>query len=217
MQGYSSCPSLSTGSTINLIDVRDGNTYAIFKGKDGKCWMSQNLRLIGKTISSSDSNFSDSSFTVPDNNWADSTSSIDKGNKAYTYNTSNASYGIHYNYYAATAGTISGSSNEATQDICPKGWKLPSQTEAQALLDAYGVTDSNAGSTIMQSTPLNFVYSRIISYDSTSLGTGVSGAWWTSTAEDSTSRYRIYITNTNAYVTKSQNRRMGLSVRCVAK
>ena len=45
LQNWDGCSSLAQGVTIALTDERDGNTYAIAKLADGKCWTIENLRL----------------------------------------------------------------------------------------------------------------------------------------------------------------------------
>ena len=45
LQGWNYCSALSTGKVTALTDQRDGNTYAVAKLKDNKCWMIENLRL----------------------------------------------------------------------------------------------------------------------------------------------------------------------------
>ncbi|MDO4746862.1 MAG: hypothetical protein Q4A70_00750 [Candidatus Saccharibacteria bacterium] len=45
LQGWTGCPSLSSGAVIALTDQRDNETYAVAKLADGKCWMIENLRL----------------------------------------------------------------------------------------------------------------------------------------------------------------------------
>ena len=44
MQSFS-CSSLSMGQVTALTDVRDGDTYAVAKLVDGKCWFIENLRV----------------------------------------------------------------------------------------------------------------------------------------------------------------------------
>ena len=54
------------GTVATLTDIRDNNTYTVRKLKDGKIWMTENLRLIDKTISSADSNLpSGETYTIP--------------------------------------------------------------------------------------------------------------------------------------------------------
>ena len=45
IQNWNGCSSLAQGSTTALTDERDGNTYAVAKLADGKCWTIENLRL----------------------------------------------------------------------------------------------------------------------------------------------------------------------------
>ena len=54
LQNWDGCSSLAQGATTALTDERDGNTYAIAKLADGKCWTIENLRLADKDASNSD-------------------------------------------------------------------------------------------------------------------------------------------------------------------
>ena len=54
IQNWDGCDSLVQGSTTALIDERDGNTYAVAKLADGKCWTIENLRLADKDSSNND-------------------------------------------------------------------------------------------------------------------------------------------------------------------
>ncbi len=45
LQNWSGCSSLTQGSVTALTDEHDGDTYAVAKLADGKCWMIENLRL----------------------------------------------------------------------------------------------------------------------------------------------------------------------------
>ena len=45
IQNWDGCASLAQGATTALTDERDGNTYAVAKLADGKCWTIENLRL----------------------------------------------------------------------------------------------------------------------------------------------------------------------------
>ena len=118
------------GSTTTLPDSRDGNVYNIARIGD-IYWMTDNLKIMG-TISASESNFTGADFNIS------AGGDLTAGN-TYTeprahFNTSDpnsATYGAHYNYCAASAGTVcSQTKQDATSDICPKGWRLPTQNEA---------------------------------------------------------------------------------------
>ena len=54
LQNWNGCSSLAQGSTTALTDERDGNTYAIAKLADNKCWTIENLRLADKDASNND-------------------------------------------------------------------------------------------------------------------------------------------------------------------
>ncbi len=54
LQNWDGCSSLAQGSTTALTDERDGNTYAVAKLADGKCWTIENLRLADKDSSNND-------------------------------------------------------------------------------------------------------------------------------------------------------------------
>lgn len=138
MQTFKKSSLANTGDSATLMDARDGNTYTVKKLADGNVWMTENLRIVNKTITSADSNVS-SDFTIP----ASSISGFNAQdtNNAYvdsTYST----YGGYYTFYTATAGTggTSLTSGNAPSDICPKGWRLPtggSSGEFQTLYDNY--------------------------------------------------------------------------------
>ena len=54
IQNWDGCDSLAQGATTALTDERDGNTYAVAKLADGKCWTIENLRLADKDSSNND-------------------------------------------------------------------------------------------------------------------------------------------------------------------
>ncbi len=138
-------------------------------------------------------------------------------------NTYNAHYhvGNHYTWNAATAGTGGTiTSAEATDSICPKGWRLPTSTssgEYQALMNAYGISSNTAGSTALVSAPLYFVRGGYV--DSGSLrNAGYYGFYWSSTAYSSTSvAYDLYFGSGGVYPSYNSNRYRGFSVRCLAR
>ena len=104
--------------------------------------MTQNLALgsttADLTLTPSDSNITSGSFIIPttavqtsgSTSWGDASNS---SNAKHVYATGNTTYGNYYNWYTATAGTGLGtmsstsasSLTNATDSICPKGWRLP--------------------------------------------------------------------------------------------
>lgn len=195
----SDCQSRASDAAFTVTDRRDDNDYTV-RYINGACWMTQNLRLAGGTaLTTSDSNVT-RNYTLPTTQLA--------GNK-YSYTapqttiSSNTSYGGYYNYCAASAGTVCNNTTEqdATQDICPKGWRLPTLNEM------YGITSSVSA--------FSPVYSG--DYANGSLGsTGSRGSWWSSTAYDSNRQYLLTYDSAGLYATYSgAYKAYGYSVRCI--
>ena len=206
-----SCNTLSSGSSITLTDTRDNNTYVVKKLADGKCWMTENLRLINKTISSADSNLpSGETYTVPASDLSSFTTTSYNTNSAYLDST----YGGYYNFYTATAGTggTSLTSGNSPKDICPKGWRLPtggSSGEFQTLYNNYN------SSALMKGEP-NFTFSGYVRNGSVH-EQGSYGLFWSSTVDDASNAYSLYLNSSNVYPTNYDDRYGGISVRCVAE
>ncbi len=158
----------TTTPTI-VTDSRDGQSYAIARLEDGKCWMLQNLKL-GKTadniaLTSADSNVDTGGFTLSANEagaegkfpYVTRTDDTVAGDTVYVKDKSEYyctdDYGCYYNWYTATAGSGKGEGSTATgpnvtvdYSICPKGWSLPtggSGGEFQALATAYSSSVTN--------------------------------------------------------------------------
>ena len=195
--------------TKTLTDTRDNNTYTVSKLADGKCWMTQNLRIAGKTITSADSDVT-SNYTIP----ASSLSGFDN------YNTSNAyvnSDGGFYNWYTATAGTgttaLSTNGQNTTVSICPKGWRLPTggnNGEFKILHNNY-----NSPSTL-RSSPVNLTLSGN-AYSSSMGGQGSYGYYWSSTVYANNYAYYLYLSSSYVLPSDHTNKYYGFSVRCVAR
>ena len=139
--------------------------------------------------------------------------------------TYNAHYlvGNLYQWNAATAGTGGTiSSQDATDSICPKGWKLPTSNNSnsgsfQALMNAYSISGNTAGSTAITQTPLYFNPSGYV-YSGSLGSAGVEGDYWSSTAYSSTSNaYRLGFYSGGVYPSNVSNRYLGFSVRCLAR
>ena len=114
----------------------------------------------------------------------------------------------YYTYAAATAGT-NPSSGAATSDICPSGWRLPTQAEFNTLKSTY-----TTGATLTAS-PFLGVYGGYYSNSSFYNG-GSSGYYWSSTANYSSYAYSLYFYSSYAAVNYDYKYN-GASVRCVAQ
>ena len=190
------CASTAEGTKATLTDRRDNNTYAVAK-INGNCWMTQNLRLSGgRKLTSADSNVT-RDYTLPSTQLAGNSNSY---TAPQTTISSNTSYGGYYNYCAASAGTVCSSTEKnATQSICPKGWKLPT-------LDQFsGITN--------QRSAFSPVYSGYYNRGSPYY-TGSDGAWWSATAWGSSDQYCLHYIS-GSLRTDNDGKFLGYSVRCV--
>lgn len=216
------CSATTVGTSKNLTDTRDNNVYMVKKLKDGKCWMTQNLRLINKTISSSDSNLpSGSTWTIPASSIVGFTSY--NANNAYI----DSNYGGYYTFYTATAGWGTGgdggvTSGSSSKDICPKGWRLPTGSDSGEFKPLYNKYNSVA---LMLGEP-GFVLSGGASLLPYGGGYGVSsqgeiGWYWSSTAYGIYNAYYLLISGGDGYQqvqpTNYSNKNYGYAIRCVAK
>ncbi len=240
MQGFTGCASMSNGDVTALTDTRDGNTYAVAKLADGKCWMIENMRLdpVNATITAENTNNPNSTFlsnlaslSAPEaacNADADA-ACVDR----IFYNTNNInrenspsssvvnapaswySYGVYYNWYTATAGngTYSMTSGNVTGDLCPSGWHLPTADNSGDFKTYNSVANNNDNNTDpgYRTYPANFVYSGDIGV--TIAGRGSNGRYWSATAKDNKNAYRLGIPNKRL----SEYRKWdGFAIRCIA-
>ena len=137
-----------------------------------------------------------------------------------------AKVGIYYNYCAATVGTycyaaysgvdVPDTIIDASQDICPAGWRMPTgglTGEYNTLYGYYNTTQDATNSASLQynlSTPLSGSF-----YDSSAGGQGSWGFWWSSTYLDDTNMYGLYVSSTDVDPTSVGDRSTGISVRCL--
>ncbi len=143
-------------------------------------------------------------------------------------------YDAHYlvgNYYswpAVTAGSGSSiSSGSAPDSICPAGWQLPNGSDTMAddsfgyLLSQYNlISASTSGDNNKATSPLYFVRSGFVDpYYLVLYYAGRQGGYWTSQTKSSTGAYYFYVSifSYGSSSSSSGGRRVGYSVRCVAK
>ena len=151
--------------------------------------MTQNLRLVGsRTLTSSNSNVT-RNWTLP----ASSTSFCDTGDTACidvgrVYNSGNSTYGAHYTWYAATAGSgaYANASGSVAQSICPKGWGLPTGGSGGEFAQLYSKYNSYSKFTTATSGALSGSYGKPGEYLK-----GEGGFWWSKTASDNTGAYTM--------------------------
>ena len=134
------CDNSAIGDTNTVLDIRDDNDYTIGKLADGKCWMTQNLRITRESIQAKDPGNTTGKVT-PDNTNTNSNYEIpasatgefsdtkdDNGfyiNQQVRAATDN-DYGAYYSYNVVTLNKVATQNSGTTvYDICPKGWRLP--------------------------------------------------------------------------------------------
>ncbi len=213
MQSFSCSDLPNVGDSGILTDSRDGNEYTIKRLADGNCWMTENLRLIGKTISSEDSNIpSGETWTIP------SSSISDFKYKSNVYNTNNAyldsTYGGYYTFHTATAGWITDSKTyvSSSKDICPKGWRLPTGGpggEFQTLYNNY------PSFTLLLGTPEFALSGRI--YSDSFYDQGSDGLYWSSTSGSPSGAMSLYLSRLSVFPANNSSKYEGYAVRCIAK
>ena len=224
------------------LDIRDNKLYTIIKTKDGRCWMAENLAIDpkdpGTTMSSSDTNASSgvvTGFLANVNKVSTFSSSYTpQYNTTYVNNTSsnqddinnNLKIGGLYNFSAAAMGqghtNVSDTALDVTEDICPKGWRLPTGKaigyennggEFLFLASKYDGTDEEKRQNrILLGLPL----SGAMSESASSWNDSGIGYFWTAT-HDSSKLMNAGTVRSNGFGQSNYRHTIGLSVRCIAK
>ena len=214
------CLNSAIGDSATLTDTRDNNTYTVKKLKDGKCWMTDNLRIINQTITSADSDVT-KDYTIP-------ASSLEgfqanDSNSAYLDET----YGGYYSWYTASAGSsedplLGDGTINLPSSICPKGWRLPTGgtgAEFKQLADSgYETYELMMGEPGFK--PGGMAYDGRMTLDD-----GTFAYYWSSTAQggryDGRNSYRSrYFALFNNYVYSEYfgyTNIGGLNIHCIAR
>ena len=197
--------------TKTLVDTRDDNTYTVSKLADGRCWMTQNLRIIDKTITPADSDVT-SNYTIPVSSTSGFSASFFEISNAYV-----DSDGGFYNWYAATAGTgttaLTTRNQNTTVSICPKGWRLPTSGDNGEFKTLY---DNYNSSSTLRSNPVNLTLSGHVNNNSRNMQ-GSFGYYWSSTVATVYYAYYLGLNPSNVYSTYYDSKYSGYSVRCIAR
>ena len=227
-------------------DTRDNAVYYIQRLADGKCWMLENLRLGStSTISLTTSNTnSKGNYTLPASGTVcfdvsrNCDSSGDSTHTGYTVaaintaskTTTKTGYGpgrnyvgVYYNYCAASADTICTASNSsnASYDICPAGWKMPTTSSSNNSAGSYyylyntGYKANQDAFRYALSTPLSGNFRDGSASDQDSYG-----LFWSATRYNNTNMYRLYVSSSNVNPANDGNRYgryIGYPVRCLLK
>ena len=233
--------SMAYNTTYNLIDNRDNKTYQVARLKDNKIWMAQDLDL-GRTaltqdLTSTNTNLGINATNVTAetfNGWVKTsgtgswtsaesipltTSNTENGLDTDT--TSSTPYGTLYNYCAASAGTICTSlkSDDASSDICPAGWRLPTSGNNGEFQALYNLTDYNTNAKMRAPIVDGGAAFALTGYfyNSTPASQGSYGNYWSSTSGDGSVSLRLDLNTSSVSPTSGTYRVYGAAVRCVAK
>ncbi len=240
------CEYAPVGVAKTLIDIRDGSsdpTYTVKKLSDGKCWMTQNLRITKDSLKVGGEDVfsicltkydSDVEGTCYNDLPKSSIIGFTDDTAVNVYYNNNVSYGAYYSWCAATAGTcaVDGvpiSSGEASGSVCPRGWRLPTMSEYRALINngmmKRGVWSANSttsgywiGASTDEMASGAFWPAAGRNISGTLMHTGGNGAYWASNIVRNTSRaYRLDFDSTVVPQIASSEWCYGFSVRCVAR
>lgn len=224
---------------LEVVDIRDGEKYLVQKLADGGCWMLDNLRLDPTEVSlgalKGYTNAPDEALEYLKNGGGespyptsgvvsditDTTRDIPAVNADYkntaayrNYGVASGKIGVYYNYCAASAGSYCDSdpTDDASYDICPKGWRLPTggTSEDSELNNLYLSYDSDEAFKTAFSATISGNYR---------LGGPVQqssyGRIWTSTKISASNMYDYYLTSSGTNINYSSDRYWGESVRCI--
>ncbi len=215
--------SMQVGREYTLIDSRDNERYVIAKLGDGRVWMEDNLRLGGNTsIGLSPTNTNSAGyFTLPAGTTSGYDETVPMINTSYRTATNATGWGagsgktgVYYNYCAASAGTICSSSNSsnASYDICPAGWRMPTggtSGEYQTLRNSY----SDVGNFQRETSMLLSGYVR----NGVITSVNEFGTAWSSTFSSEMTMHNLLIYSDSFDSADATNRFNMDSMRCILK
>jgi uncharacterized protein (TIGR02145 family) len=235
----------ATGGELTLPDTRDGQTYTIRKLADGKCWMTDNLRIADYAASSADTDLaSGMTFNIPATTTT-GTSDYDAvqvfGPVPDDTGAGATNYGYLYSWPAAVAGetrtSMPASSGNAPNSICPAGWRLPHGATgvwndsdndfSQLNIAMYGdpslttagnYSNASHAANWQYGTAFNGVYAGIIDSWAGFGGQGGISEYWSATTDSNPDRAigaEVYGASSISPVTE-QLRYIGQAVRCVS-
>lgn len=221
--------SMSYGVNYTLIDNRDNKSYKVAKLQDNNIWMAENLDLGRTTLSTNltndNTNISSTVTASTFNGWkktsaAGTYTAGEFINVSGTDSTSGTAYGTLYNFYAASGGTVSGTSYSISSmyDICPAGWRLPSGGK----YGEFPVLNVYYNSSSLMRTPITSSGAAFnlagYFYNSTPTSQGGSGYFWTSTRYSNTNMYNLNLNSSSVYPSSVTGyRNYGHAIRCIVK
>ena len=227
-----------TTTATDAIDLRDGQAYTIQRLADGQCWMMTNLKLgatdLTTDLTSDNTHLATTVSAATFNGWKKSSGSesytsaefipitaSNSSDSSATDSTNDMPYGTLYNYCATSAGTYcypsgSGTGN-ATSDLCPKGWRLPTGGSSGEFQTLYSNSSYNTNAKMRN--PISaggaaFTRSGYF-YNGSPTLQGSNGYFWSSTRYDGYSMYDLGFNDSSATPDDSKARSYGFPIRCI--
>ena len=203
--------------TVTLTDTRDNNTYTVSKLADGKCWMTQNLRIAGKTLTPADSDVRNN-YDLPAS--THSTDNVYDWPRVYVSPQNVGYYGLYIavaNDWTSNGDRYSaeGQQRENLYSICPKHWRLPT-TDANNS-DFYVLYNNYNSPAALMSSPVNLTLAGNV-YGEEEPSMGSFGNYWSSTEAKI-----LYLDSDSVELSTDLNNWdvdgdwYGRSIRCVAR
>ena len=223
-------PTLCTTTPRTVIDNRDSQEYIIQRLADDNCWMMTNLNLgataLATDLTNSNTNISSIITATVFNSWRKSSGTNTYTNAelisvAGTDPISQTPYGTLYNYCAVSAGSICGSGNtDATSDLCPAGWRLPTGGTSGEFQNLYSQSAYNSYDKMrapIQNGGAAFALSGWFT-SSTPVNQGSRVRYYSSTSYSDGRMYAIAIDSPNTIDTvNNSSRASGFAARCILK
>ena len=200
------------GDSAHLEDTRFGYSFDVKKLADGNVWMTDNLVLFnGIDIDYTDTNLPEGeTYEAP-------TLASRPANFTAGYSDSNAyfdhaheDYGVYYNFYAATASWgKDATTGNAPKDLCPRGWRLPTDAELTTLVNSY---DSPA----QMAEDADFLLAGHI-VQGQLVGIGELEDIWSSTVRDADTAFSFLYDGSLTSFVDTAKVGDGKTIRCLAK
>ncbi|MBR3414967.1 InlB B-repeat-containing protein [Candidatus Saccharibacteria bacterium] len=224
MQTSNICSSIGAGHTATLKDTRDNQNYTIYRwpnsgtagtsyptSMSGYCIMTKDLSL-GYVTGGSITKGANLSLTT-----STSASSGTITARASASNWSTTDTNTNLQYTNGTGGTYDSHSYYsfgAAQKVCPKGWRLPTDTESRNIATFMGGNNST-GSSKIRGTPYNFVYGGLFYSSGWGSSVGSEGYYWTSSQSTDANGHCLGVTSSGLAL-RFGSKNYGNSVRCIA-
>ena len=221
----------NVGDYTQLTDTRDGQLYTVAHFADGRFWMVDNLNLgatdLTTKLTSANTNLSSTIAASTFNGWKKSSGTGTYTSAEFipvsgTDSTSGTAYGTLYNYCAASAKTIctSDNSSDASYDLCPAGWRLPTSNTEGEFATLYANASYHTYAKMRASVANGGAAFALAGYFRSGAPTsqGSDGSYWSSTrSNNTTNMYLLYLTTSGVNPSYGSLRNRGFSVRCILK